>query len=243
MPRFHWQCLACGATEHSKIAPEVCPTCGAIEAFTEPEETGRPRPRVVAAVTISDAAPVRRPTHDARLDELLGGGFAWRSWSSLWGQEGSGKSRLALRWSTHIGRVLWCSLEMPQQLVRDTAVSCGAKIDRLFIAEDAQPHDVVSLASEIRANVIVYDSISELGHSEADTLLDVVREWSCDARSQRFSIVICHATKDGNYRGPSTIGHAPDYVLQAAPHDDGCEVTIRKSRFCGRGSVVCPLIR
>lgn len=235
-------CLACGAKAYTKIAPQLCPQCGATESYSLPlETTGRRRPRVVHASKVDTTAIRRRATGEIDLDTLTGGGFAVPSWVGLWGLAGSGKTRLALRWLTSLGRVLWCSLEMPAQLVVATAESAGAKVENLWIVEDVIPSELVQLAREERCNLIGFDSISELNDEQGLELLAVMRKWT--AGGSRFGIVICHETKDGNYRGPSTFGHAPDYLLKTEPHPDGCQVTIKKSRFCAQGSVVCPLVK
>jgi len=208
--------------------------------MVEPNEGPPKRSRIVAAVDITDTPRTRQRTHDADFDHVLGGGFALSSWAVLWGLAGSGKSRCALRWSTHLGRTLWVTHEMPQELVAETARSCGAKLSNLFIAEHAQPDELAQLARDARSNVLGFDSISELDNDGGLELLDTVRRWVTGG--PRIAIVICHETKDGDYRGPSTIGHAPDYLLRTAPSSDGCAVAVKKSRFCAQGACVCPLL-
>lgn len=193
--------------------------------------------------TAIDSTPIsRRPCGDSAFDVVLGGGFAIPSWVGLWGLAGSGKSRTAFRWCTHVGVTLCCSLEMPLALARETAASAGAKLERLHIAEDVHPDDFAELARSVRASVLLWDSISELDDDAGLLLMRNVRAW-CNA-GKRFAVVICHETKDGNYRGPSTFGHAPDYLIKTSPAalEGRAEVAVRKSRFCGRGVTTVPIV-
>lgn len=214
-----------------------------METYTEPERSiPKRKARIVHAPALVDFDTCRRSTGDLELDQLLGGGFALGSWAGLWGRAGSGKSRLALRWLTHMGRTLWCSNEMPTDLVVQTARSCGAVLENLYVATDVDPTEIAQHSRELRCNFMGFDSISELEDDEADGLLPIMRFWS--EGGPRFGIVICHETKDGNYRGPSTFGHgAGGYLLRTSPEAPFARVSIEKSRYCAVGSTLCELVR
>lgn len=241
MARYQWICLGCKAVDDARVPPALCPRCGSVDSYTEPE--GRPQKlpaKVVHAPELRHSETCRRRTHDLELDGLLGGGFALGSWAGLWGRAGSGKSRLALRWLTHMGRTLWVSNEMPEDLVYLTATSAGAVLENLYIGTDIEPGELAAHCREHHCNFVGFDSISELSDGDGAELLEQMQFWSCGG--PRFGIVICHETKDGQYRGPSTFGHAPDYLIRTAPEPPFAQVSIEKSRYCAVGSVLCELV-
>jgi predicted ATP-dependent serine protease len=129
---------------------------------------------------------------------------------------------------------------MPADLVLQTAQSCGAVIENLYIATDIDPSEVAQHAREHRCNIAGFDSISELTEREGLELLQQFKFWA--EGGPRFGIVICHETKDGQYRGPSTIGHAPDYLIRTSPEPPFARVTIEKSRYCAVDSTVLELV-
>jgi hypothetical protein len=137
-----------------------------------------------------------------------------------------------------MGRTLWVSLEMPPDLVVSAARSCGARLERLQIATELEPEDLPDLAREHGCQIVGWDSISELEPAKGLRLLNVVRGMTQRAG---FVLVICHATKDGGYRGPSTFGHAPDYLLSVEACAAGACITVEKSRDSARGSASVPL--
>jgi hypothetical protein len=139
-----------------------------------------------------------------------------------------------------MGRTLWCSNEMPADLVLQTAQSCGAVLENLYIGTDIEPTEVAQHSRESRCSFMGFDSISELTEPEGLELLQHVKFWA--EGGPRFGIVICHETKDGQYRGPSTIGHAPDYLLRTSPEPPFARVTIEKSRYCAIDSALLELV-
>lgn len=237
-----WQCEACGKTEKGRLAPEICEGCGNQYTYTQKGAAAPPArlPRVVLASDVADAVEIRKfATGDSELDECLRGGLAAPSFVGLWGEAGSGKSRCALRWLTNIGRVLWCSLEMPEALVVATARSCGARLDRLLIAaDDIRPSQIAELATRAHCEHFAFDSISELDAEHWNELIDVARKWR-----RGIALVICHANAEGKPKGPTQIRHVPDYVLRASPEDDAALVTIQKSRHSPKGAARCALVK
>lgn len=242
MARYRWICLNCQAEDESRVPPGLCPECGAVESYTEPEGSlPKRKARVTHATSIVNLETCRRPTGDLELDQLLGGGFAVGSWAGMWGRAGSGKSRLALRWLTHMGRTLWCSNEMPEDLVWQTAQSCGAVLENLYIGTDVDSSEVGQLCREHRCNLMGFDSISELPEPEGLQLMKDVKYWA--EGGPRFGIVICHETKTGDFLGPTAFGHTPDTLIRTSREPPFARVTIEKSRFCAVDSVLCELVR
>jgi hypothetical protein len=130
---------------------------------------------------------------------------------------------------------------MPADLVLQTAQSCGAVLENLYIATDIDPDEIAGHARENRCQMVGFDSISELNANEGIELLQKMKFWA--EGGPRFGIVICHETKDGQYRGPSTFGHAPDYLLRTSPEPPFARVNVEKSRYCAVDSTLCELVR
>lgn len=224
----------------------LCPQCGnqntyAIPLTLQTDAPAKARARIISADDVGSDHEHRERwrTQDDELDRALGGGFAAASAGVIHGRAGTGKSRVSLRWLTHIGRTLWVTHEMAAPLVVETASSCGARLDNLQIAEDAEPDELADLMRDARATCLGFDSISELDTPAQLRLLRVVRTLS---KRPIFALVICHETKAGELRGPTTIEHALDYQLQAHARTDGfVDVEFRKSRYCPRGRATCAL--
>ena len=228
---MRWQCVVCERVKRSSVKPELC-DCGALQTFLP---VATEASAFKAAATISEEAQQRHPTGDRELDALMLGGIPNSARLLVWGRGGSGKSRCALRWATHIGPTACYSLEMPEDLCKRTAREAGGKLKRLRITRD-ELADVPS-----GARCVVYDSISEAQHpTEA---LERLKRWA--TKTGGIVFLVCHANKEGDYRGPSTLQHWPEAELELVGSLDNPGVTqvhVRKSRFCPKGSASAPLV-
>lgn len=219
-----WQCPECAAVAFRRVRPGSCAECGAY-----PLEPALPTSERADAV--SAEAPERDPTGEAELDALLGGGLVRGSRALLYGRGGTGKSRCAFRWGTHIGTTLALSLEMPVALAALSARDAGADLSRLHLLTSHE--SLVAEARIVGARVVIVDSLSE--HPDASACLRQLGEL---ATLGVTSIYIAHRTIAGHAKGGSRVQHAPDYelFLSRAGSDDGpVRVAVRKSRFSGTG--------
>lgn len=231
-----WECTICQHVERSTAKPDLCSACGALHCFlpVAPAASAFQRATDIKTTTVQ-----RRATGDRELDALLGGGFPPKTRVLVWGVGGSGKSRCSLRWATHMAgraQAVAVSLEMDEELCTRTAREAGGKVSRLLITRD----EAATLPAR-GVHAIVYDSISEA--QEPEQALERLSSWA--KSSGGVVLLICHATKDGQYRGPSTLQHWGDAEIQvsAAKNQPGsAHVQIKKSRVSPLGSATVPLV-
>jgi DNA repair protein RadA/Sms len=226
-----WACTVCEARERSRVRPAMCGRCGATDCFLPDEQNATSAAAFVAASQVKDDNRPRYATGDKDLDAVLKGGIPAGARVLVWGRGGSGKSRCTLRWSTHIGSTACISLEMAEvDCVRYTR-EAGGKVSQLRVTRDEQ-------APLPRVRCIVFDSISEA--TDPTGALERLKEWA--ARTGGIVFLICHATKAGEYRGPSTLQHWGEAEFQVSAKGRGlARVRVRKSRFCEQGAAVVPL--
>ncbi len=226
-----WNCALCDRSVTARVRPTLC-DCGGVDCFL-----------VVAAVesAFKSAAEVsneilkRYPTGDATLDALTLGGIPAKARILVWGRGGSGKSRCALRWATRIGRTACVSLEMTEADCKRCALEAGGKLSNLLISTD----EAADLPRGVRC--IVYDSISEA--KDPTLALERLKAWA--TRTSGLVFVVCHATKAGQFRGPSTLQHwgEAEFKVSASKSQKGhARVRVLKSRFCPGGAVTVPLV-
>jgi len=227
-----WQCALCDATERG-TKPSLCSQCGAVDSFL---------PLALAPSAFVRASDVRPsnvkplPTGDKELDAILAGGFPPKTRVLLWGKGGSGKSRCALRWATRLGKALAVSLEMDEELCARTAREAGARIGNLLITRDEQAQIPTRGVA-----AVVLDSISECSNQEE--VCERLSAWAQQTGGVVF--MVCHATKSGQYRGPSTLQHWGDVEMQVSAsrrQPGSARVRVNKSRICPLGSAVVPLV-
>ncbi len=204
--------------------------CGGVSSFVKVEG-----PHGLQRASQLATKPTKRySTGVGELDTALGGGLPAGATVLLWGRGGSGKSRIALRVGTRLGSCLAVSLEMTEELCRDTAASAGGDLDQLYITRDEQ--------RELpRVRCVVWDSISRT--IDQDAALVRLEAWA--KKTGGVVLLVCHANKSGDYRGPSTLQHWPDAelrVTQARTRPGQARVRVLKSRFCACASAYVPIV-
>lgn len=229
-----WQCTVCDHTERAHVRPALCNYCGAPDAFLPHEGEHMKRSAFVSATEIKATATPRQryATRDSDLDAVLGGGVPEGARVLVHGRGGSGKSRCCLRWATRIGSTAIISLEMQEDEAVRTCDEAGGRISQLRVTRD-------ELAPLPRVRSIVYDSISEARQPEL--ALERLKDWA----SSTGGIVwlVCHATKSGDYRGPSTLQHWGEAEIKVRKAKQGhSRALVLKSRFCSTGSALVPLV-
>ena len=227
-----WQCVICSAERRTRLRPALC-DCGALDSFL-PAETAISK--FERASEIKTTPRKRYPTGDKELDALLGGGFPAGALVLLWGRGGSGKSRCALRWATKMGNTLALSLEMEKDECIRSGLEAGAKLSNLLYTQD---EECELPARGVRC--LVLDSISECRDQEA--MCARLKEWA--QRTLGIVFMVCHATKAGQYKGPSTLQHWGNGEIQvrASKTKPGfARVRFNKSRFCPLGAAFVPVV-
>jgi len=229
-----WTCIACGATDSGRREPSVC-RC-AVEGSWTIASGGASVARAVRADAFRQVDRRRVPSGDAELDCLLGGGWVLGSSALLWGDPGSGKSRLSLRWASRAAPCLYAALEMPAELAIETAASAGAELGGLWVVDTVE--GLTAEAARIGARSVVVDSVSATARPLA--LVRELAEWA--PRSGAVVFLIAHRNRRGRALGSSGLEHWPDYTVHLAGRkSSSARVTVRKSRYCRRGFVVLEL--
>lgn len=229
-----WSCIACGARSESRREPVLC-ACGVDGSWTI--ATGGAR----AARAVRADAFVRRDfervaTGTPALDELLRGGWVRGSSVLVWGDPGAGKSRLCLRWATRAAPCLYAALEMPPELVLETASSAGADLGALWLVDTVE--GLQAEAGRIGARAVIVDSVNATARP-----LALVKELSLWAPSSGAVVfLVAHRNGRGRALGGRALEHWPDCTVMLSPRKaSGCRVTVRKSRHCPRGSALAHL--
>jgi predicted ATP-dependent serine protease len=235
-----WRCFACNFSLVAARAPDACDNCGTLDPWVRAlpvgelgSSSGR---RARRALDVPPDTTPRLAT-GTELDEPIGGGLAETSTTLLFGGDGKGKTRAALRLVGGLQSSLIISLEQPVELTCDTARHAGADLRGMDVVEDV---DGWELEAEGKRAVLL-DSISVAAGWAR--LLRELREWATKTRG----VVICIAQVNarGRVLGPNALRHWPDYVIRVS---DGSKpglsrLTVQKSRYCARCATELAIVK
>jgi predicted ATP-dependent serine protease len=198
----------------------------------------------VCAADIAVSEPVRFETGDSELDTVLLGGFVKPSASTLFGRGGTGKSRSAIRWATHLGTALLVSLEMPRDLAVYSAKSARANLSNLYVTDSE--NDWQDEAAKRKASIVIYDSFhysqkqKVIRGTKVPILCYELEQWA--KANNGIVFLICHSNKRNEVSGTTFVEHWPDYLFKFAKHGaTEAKVTIPKARYCPSGSAIVTL--
>lgn len=156
----------------------------------------------------------------------------------LFGSDGKGKTRAALRMVGAFRSSLVISLEQPVELTVDTARHCGADLRGMDVVDELDGWELEAAGKR----VILLDSISVVGRGWSG-LLDHFRKWA--TRTRGFVIVIAQVNAGGRVLGPNKLRHWPDYVIRANQGSalGFTRLQIQKSRYCAPGSAELAIVK
>lgn len=238
MPLF--ECVACLHQKTSKVRLLVCSQCARTDTYSLIGEVGE-RLTSVCAADIIVSEPARFETGDSELDTVLLGGFVRPSTSTLFGRGGTGKSRSAIRWATHLAPSLLISLEMPSDLAIYSAKSARANLAQLYVTESET--DWQSEAASRKTTVIIFDSFhysqkqKVIKGTKIPVICHELGEWS--KATGGIVLMICHSNKRNEVSGTTAVEHWPDYLFKFTKHGASeAKVTIPKARYCPTGSAI-----
>lgn len=240
-------CQDCGAVSPKWLGR--CPNCGAFNTMVEERiekiETGvkKVKPVVLSSVPYEDYR--RRSVGIGEMDRVLGGGLVSGSLILLGGDPGIGKSTLMLQIADFIskngGKILYVSGEESSSQIRLRAERLGMSADNIHILAETELNSILSIAEEVKPDLMVIDSIQTIYKSEISSApgsVAQVRESGSDI--MRFAkvhnittVIIGHVTKFGVIAGPKTLEHIVDTVLYFEGDKEGQFRILRaiKNRF------------
>lgn len=235
-----YECVACLHQRTGKSRLLVCSHCHRTDTYCLIGDIGE-RATSVCAADIAVSEPARFETGDSELDTALLGGFVRPSTLTAFGRGGTGKSRSAIRWATHLGESLLISLEMPSELAVYSAKSARADLTKLYVTESET--DWQSEAEKRKASIVIFDSFhySQKQRVIKGTKIPVIchelGEWAKATNGIVF--MICHSNKRNEVSGTTAVEHWPDYLFKFAKHGASeAKITIPKARYCPTGSAI-----
>ncbi|MFN0179784.1 MAG: DNA repair protein RadA [Gemmatimonadales bacterium] len=236
-PKSVFRCAECGH-DHPKWVGR-CEACGAWNAIAE-ERLAATTPGRRPGVRAHDRHAERRIVRLGEvvgerlqrwslgmpeLDFVFGGGLVPGSMSLIGGEPGIGKSTLLLQAAALMvvggRRVLYASGEESAEQIRLRADRLHEDASGVLVLGETHLETIVSAAREVRADLLVLDSIQTVYTDSLESApgsVGQVRESA--ALLMRFAkdtgtsvIVVGHVTKGGGLAGPKTLEHIVDTVL------------------------------
>jgi DNA repair protein RadA/Sms len=222
-------CSSCGG-ETLKWQGQ-CPLCGEWNSLEQRSAPSARRASASPAAAVSLAVGAqegsdrtRQHSGSAELDRVVGGGLVAGSVILLGGEPGIGKSTLLLQLAAHVGSqraVLYASGEESVEQVSLRAQRLGLSAPELRLITETRLGAILALAGELRAGVLVIDSIQTVQSDVAATAAGAVSQLrECTAELVRFAkstgttvIIVGHVTKEGAIAGPKLLEHLVDTVL------------------------------
>jgi DNA repair protein RadA/Sms len=220
-------CAACGG-ETLKWQGQ-CPLCGEWNSLAERRAARARAVPAAAAVSLAPGAALggggeRRPSGQAELDRVLGGGIVPGSVILLGGDPGIGKSTLLLQVAAHVAGtrpVIYASGEESVAQVGLRAERLGLAAEQLGVVTETDCQAVLALAAARQATLLVIDSIQTLQSGSVPAGAGAVTQLrECTAELVRFAksggpaiVIVGHVTKEGAIAGPKLLEHLVDTVL------------------------------
>lgn len=214
-PKWQGQCPHCSAWNTLSRLTGVRPT----SSFP----TGAAIP--TGSTLQADTLPEQRLSLGmAELDRVFGGGLGVGSVSLLGGEPGIGKSTLLLQVAAAVARdrpVLYASGEESTHQTNQRARRLGLSAPGLTVLSDNSLEAILGLSQELRATLLVVDSIQTMQTQLVDSSpgsVQQLREGTAAlvryAKQSGTSVIIVgHVTKDGAIAGPKLLEHLVDTVL------------------------------
>ncbi len=241
-PKWSGQCTECGAWNslaefrqppHQQVSKSGIGYAGAQTAL---------QPTALAQVPAADIQ--REAIGIAEFDRVLGGGLVQGSVILIGGDPGIGKSTLILQTTCTLAtdnQVLYVTGEESLQQVSLRAQRLQLTSPSLHLLTATCIEDIMSAATQQKANILVIDSIQTMYSQALQTAPGAVGQIrESTAQLVRFAkqthtslFLIGHVTKDGALAGPRVLEHMVDTVLYFESQADNRFRILRtvKNRF------------
>ena len=226
-------CQNCGAKSSKWVGK--CPSCGEWNTFTEEViKMTSTVEKIISGTSnttkkpqlIKDIQPLsnnRIYFKDKEFNRVLGGGLVYGSVVLMGGEPGIGKSTLSLKLALNSSyNCLYVSGEESDQQIKLRADRLGGNMEKCYLLQETQLHQIIHQANKLLPDFIVLDSIQTIQSENLDSApgsITQVRE--CTSQIVQYAkatnipiLIIGHINKEGSIAGPKVLEHMVDTVLQ-----------------------------
>ena len=226
-------CQNCGVKSSKWVGK--CPSCGEWNTFAEEViKVTSPVEKIISGTInitkkpqlIKDIQPLsnnRIYFKDKEFNRVLGGGLVYGSVVLMGGEPGIGKSTLSLKLALNSSyNCLYVSGEESDQQIKLRADRLGGNMEKCYLLQETQLHQIIHQANKLLPDFIVLDSIQTIQSENLDSApgsITQVRE--CTSQIVQYAkatnipiLIIGHINKEGSIAGPKVLEHMVDTVLQ-----------------------------
>ena len=226
-------CQNCGSKSSKWVGK--CPSCGEWNTFAEEViKVSSPVEKIISGTSnatkkpqlIKDIQPLsnnRIYFKDKEFNRVLGGGLVYGSVVLMGGEPGIGKSTLSLKLALNSSfNCLYVSGEESDQQIKLRADRLGGNMEKCYLLQETQLHQIIHQANKLLPDFIVLDSIQTIQSENLDSApgsITQVRE--CTSQIVQYAkttntpiLIIGHINKEGSIAGPKVLEHMVDTVLQ-----------------------------
>ena len=226
-------CQNCGVKSSKWVGK--CPSCREWNTFAEEViKVSSPVEKIISGTInttkkpqlIKDIQPLSNDRiyfKDKEFNRVLGGGFVYGSVVLMGGEPGIGKSTLSLKLALNSPyNCLYVSGEESDQQIKLRADRLGGNMEKCYLLQETQLHQIIHQANKLLPDFIVLDSIQTIQSENLDSApgsITQVRE--CTTQIVQYSkstnipiLIIGHINKEGSIAGPKVLEHMVDTVLQ-----------------------------
>ena len=226
-------CQNCGVKSSKWVGK--CPSCGEWNTFAEEViKMTSPVEKIISGTSnttkkpqlIKDIQPLsnnRIYFKDKEFNRVLGGGLVYGSVVLMGGEPGIGKSTLSLKLALNSSyNCLYVSGEESDQQIKLRADRLGGNMEKCYLLQETQLHQIIHQANKLLPDFIVLDSIQTIQSENLDSApgsITQVRE--CTSQIVQYAkttntpiLIIGHINKEGSIAGPKVLEHMVDTVLQ-----------------------------
>ena len=187
------------------------------------KQSGKP-PVMRRFSDLGDDLDIRYATGFSEFDRVLGGGLLPGAVVLVGGDPGVGKSTLLQQVSARLPddvQVCYASGEESLRQIGQRAERLGLTGDNLALLADTSLDNVLRVATESRASVVVIDSMQTMSVGDVASAAgsvsqlreSVSRIVSFAKQNEVAVFIVGHVTKDGSIAGPRVVEHMVDTVL------------------------------
>lgn len=226
-------CQNCGVKSSKWVGK--CPSCREWNTFAEEViKVSSPVEKIISGTInttkkpqlIKDIQPLsnnRIYFKDKEFNRVLGGGLVYGSVVLMGGEPGIGKSTLSLKLALNSSfNCLYVSGEESDQQIKLRADRLGGNMEKCYLLQETQLHQIIHQANKLLPDFIVLDSIQTIQSENLDSApgsITQVRE--CTSQIVQYAkttntpiLIIGHINKEGSIAGPKVLEHMVDTVLQ-----------------------------